>query len=297
MFFTSTPLHFNNSTVHQYLLLIGFLLSMTSCNKKEDNAGNAAPYQESMNVAYGKDTAQKMDIYLPANRTSDNTKVIILIHGGAWMEGDKKDFSSYISLVKNRLPDYAIINVNYRLATQTNNYFPTQENDIAAAVSFIHDREKEYKISSKYVLLGASAGAHLALLQAYKYKSPVAIKAVVSFFGPTDLIALYNNQTSSYYQLALQTLIGGTPQSNLSVYQQSSPIFFASAQSCPTLLLHGGKDPVVAPAQSEILKSKLIAAGVATDLVIYPNEGHGWYGANLDDSFDRIKKFLEVNVP
>jgi hypothetical protein len=40
----------------------------------------------------------------------------------------------------------------------------------------------------------------------------------------------------------------------------------------------------------------LAAAGVQANVVIYPSEGHGWYGANLEDSFNRIKDFLTANV-
>jgi acetyl esterase/lipase len=279
-----------------YILLMGVFISMSSCKRNDSGNVSFVSAQEYINVSYGKDTAQKMDVYLPANRNTDSTKLIILIHGGAWMEGDKKDFSGYISSLKKRLPDYAFANINYRLATQTSNHFPAQENDVQAAVAFLNNNRTQYGISDKFVLLGASAGAHLALLHAYKHTSPVSIKAVISFFGPADLKELYNTQSNSYYQLAFQTLIGGRPVENATAYEQSSPIYFANAQSCPTLLLQGGRDMLVAPAQSIALKNKLTTAGVAADLVLYPAEGHGWSGANLENSFDRIKTFLELNV-
>ncbi|MBK7289651.1 MAG: hypothetical protein IPI78_05040 [Chitinophagaceae bacterium] len=63
-----------------------------------------------LNVAYGTDAQQKMDIYLPANRTATNTKVLILIHGGGWTSGDKTDFSSaLIDTLNKRFPNYAIL--------------------------------------------------------------------------------------------------------------------------------------------------------------------------------------------
>lgn len=270
---------------------------VSSCQKGVDDvAGGSLPAATHMNVSYGNDTLQRMDVYLPAGRTKDSTKVIVLIHGGAWMEGDKRDFESFISVFRQRLPEYAIINVNYRLASQAANHFPTQENDIKAAISQIYSKRDEYQISDKFVLLGASAGAHLALLQSYKYTSPVKVKAVVSLFGPTDLAAMYNSQTNPFYQWALSILIGGTPVSNQDAYNQSSPIFFAGAQSPPTILLHGGNDPLVSIDQSITLHNKLLSAGVTTQLVTYPNEGHGWVGANMDDSFNKIEAFIRANV-
>lgn len=277
------------------------LLSMnffTSCQKGVAHADSAVslPEKTMMNVAYGSDSLQKMDVYLPANRNRENTKVMVLIHGGAWMEGDKQDFASSVHIFKKRLPDYAIVSINYRLATQVKNHFPTQENDVKAAIQFLHNKKEEYIFSDDYVLLGASAGGHLALLHAYKHTEPVHVKAVVSFFGPADMLDMYNSQTSPFYQAALGVLIGGTPATNLAAFQQSSPIHFVNTQSPPTLLLHGARDYLVNVSQSENLKKALQAARATVQLVVYPTEGHGWYGANLEDSYNKIEAFLKANV-
>jgi len=280
-----------------FVLLLGFNL-FTSCKKEIDNGQQpekpSEPEATYIDVSYGNDPLQKMDVYLPAGRT-DTTKVLILVHGGGWTIGDKSEFTGYIPAIKQKLPGYALVNINYRLNQGPANPFPAQENDVKAAVSFVHSKRAEYKISEKFVLLGTSAGGHLALLHAYKYNAPVKIKAAVSFFGPTDMVALYNAQSSAF-QSALQTLLGGTPTGNPSMYQQSSPIQFATNQSPPTILLHGGADFVVPPAQSETLKNKLQSLGVVNQYVFYPTEGHGWFGATLDDSFNKIAAFLRANV-
>jgi len=254
------------------------------------------PEQTMQNIAYGTDAAQKMDIYLPAGRNFSPSKVIIIIHGGAWNQGDKADFTSYVDTLKRRLPDYAIFNINYRLATGTNNFFPAQENDIKAAVDFIYSKRLEYDISDKYVLLGASAGGHLALLQTYKYSTPVKIKAVVDFFGPTELADMYNNPPNPFIPLLLQQVTGGTPITHATLYQQSSPLNFTTAQSSPTIILQGGLDIVVSPSQALLLNNRLQSLGVIHEYVFYPAEGHGWFGANLTDSFDKIALFLAANV-
>jgi dipeptidyl aminopeptidase/acylaminoacyl peptidase len=107
---------------------------------------------------------------------------------------------------------------------------------------------------------------------------------------------MYNRQYNSYYQFALQLLVGGTPASKPEVFKQASPIHFVNPQSVPTLLLHGGRDGLVPASQSKNLKEKLDKAGVPAELVIYPNEGHGWYGANQSNSFERIVAFLKKYV-
>ncbi|HEV7781779.1 MAG TPA: alpha/beta hydrolase [Chitinophagaceae bacterium] len=275
------------------VLFASFLLA--SC-QKDDNPG-ALTDQTLINISYGTDAAQKMGIYLPADRTTTTTKVIILIHGGGWSTGDKGDFALYIDTLKKRLPGYAIFNLNYRLATGFANYFPTQENDVKAAIEFIYGKRADYTISDKFVLLGLSAGAHLSLLHAYKYTAPVKIKAVVDFFGPTDLVDMYNNPASaSAPPAALALVVGATPTTNLTLYQQSGPINFVTAQSPPTIILQGGVDVLVAPSQSANLNTKLQTFGVVKQYVFYPTENHGWTGSNMVDSFDKIVAFLIANV-
>ena len=249
------------------------------------------------NIAYGTDPLQKMDVYLPAGRSA-TTKVLIMIHGGGWSTGDKSELTVYVDTMKKRLPDYAIININYRLAVNATTTFPTQENDVKAALDYIYSKRNEFKISDKYVLLGVSAGSHLALLQAYKYTSPVKIKAVVDFFGPTDMAAMYNDPASVFAPPSsiAQLFNGATPTSNPMLYSQSSPITFANAQAVPTIILHGGTDPVVKVTQATALRDKLISFNIPQQYVFYPTQGHGWTGATLTDSFDKIQAFLAQYV-
>lgn len=276
-----------------YLLLIMTLY--TSCQQVQSNTSVALKSETRLEVEYGKDTAQTMDIYLPAGRSAAATPSIILIHGGGWNTGDKDDFKPYIDTFRKRLPDYAIFNVNYRLVSEQH-LFPVQEMDVKSAMEHIVKHAAGYHIDTgKLVLLGASAGAHLALLQAYKYAMP-DVKAVVNFFGPTDLTTMYNKPWHSLIPYLLKTLTGTTPQANATVYQQSSPVHFVTPQTAPTIILQGGRDKIVDPSQSRLLEEKLTQAGVPNELVLYPKERHGWKGANLTNSFDRIEAFLEKHV-
>jgi acetyl esterase/lipase len=245
---------------------------------------------------YGKDSAQRMDIYLPANRSTATTKALILIHGGGWNGGDKRDFATYITAFQKRMPDYAIFNINYRLVN-SGSLFPAQENDVKAAVDAIVDKAAYYGFNKeKMALLGASAGAHLALLQAYKYSTP-KIAAVIDFFGPTDLTVMYQKPWHPLVPVALQVITGTTPTANSSIYKSSSPTNFISPGVPPTLIFHGERDNVVDVSQSQLLHQGLEKAGVANDLVIYPSERHGWYGKTLEKSFDKMQDFLKTHLP
>lgn len=223
--------------------------------------------------------------------------MLIMIHGGAWSSGDKSDFNAYVDSMQRRLPGYAIANINYRLVSGNNNLFPTQENDVKQAVEFLYSKRTEWLISDKFVLLGASAGAHLAMLQGFKYSALVKAKAIVDFFGPADMVEMYNNPAPFAPASVIASVMGGTPTSQPTLYFQSSPVNFINAQSPPTIILHGGNDPLVFPSQSEAVRNQLNAAGVPNQYVFYPTGGHGdWDPSTFKDAFDKIQAFLETHV-
>ena len=279
---------------HFYGFLLLLVLSACSKNNEQPSPGEPAyPSATTQNVSYGDDPLQKMDIYLPS-RHLDTTKVIILIHGGSWTEGDKGDFDPYVAGLQKSLPGYAFFNLNYRLYLNSTNRFPTQEEDIKSALDFIYSRRSEYHISDKFVLLGASAGAHLTLLQGNKYNTPVKPKALVSFFGPVELSSLYN--TSSYAASALLKVTGGSPAAVPAIYESSSPDNYITSTTPPTIFLQGGADQIVPPSQSELLQNLLQTAGVANQYVFYPSKAHGWTGTELQDSFDKFAAFLTKYV-
>ncbi len=261
-----------------------FLFLFASCSKS-DPGGTPAPTpvaaSTSLNVAYGTDALQKMDIYLPANRTTTSTKVIIMIHGGAWIAGDKADYAGSIDSLKKRLPDYAIFNINYRLAVPgfpSTNVFPTQETDVKAAIDFIYSNHATYLVSDKFVLLGASAG------------------------GPTDMVAMYNDYPAgSANQIGIGILMSGTPASNATLYASSSPLTYATTtNACPTIIFQGSADAIVnATTQSLALKTKLTTATIASEYYLYAGLGHvdTWTTTTFTDSYNKIQAFLAIYVP
>lgn len=287
--------------LRKFLLVCFIAVAAASCKKEEATSGGnqvvaAVNYT---NIAYGTDALQKMDVYLPAGRKIDSTKVMILIHGGAWSSGDKTDFASFIDTLKRRWPAYAIFNINYRLSALGVNLFPTQELDTKAAVEFIYSKKSEYLISGNFTTVGASAGAHLALLQAYKYAAPEKIKIAVDFFGPTDMNDLYNNP-GLVPQATVSNIVGATPTSNPALYFQSSPINYAtSSGACPTIILQGSADPLVnATSQSWALRNKLELEGVPVQYVEYAGGGHGnWSNSTYSDAFSKIQAFIELHNP
>ena len=270
---------------------------MLSCQKNKGAIDTNIEAKTILGASYGPEPSQNMDVYLPAGRSVTSAKILLMIHGGAWESGDKADMRAYIDTIKNRLPGYAIFNINYRLSVNSSSVFPTQENDIKKAFDFIINKSAEYNLSQKVVLMGVSAGGHLALLQGYKYVSPVKAAAIVSFFGPTDMTDMYNNPASPLVPASyIAAVVGTTPSEDSLLYATSSPVNFVSSASPPTILLHGGLDPLVRPQQAVSLQLKLRDSGVINQYVFYPAEGHGFTNATVADSFDKIQEFLSSNV-
>jgi len=267
------------------MLIIAAILS--SC-KKEPSASEAKIMKD---ISYGESVQQKMDIYLPDERSVVTTRTVVFIHGGGWVEGDKSDMNPYVDTLRKLMPGYAVINLNYRLAYNNSvNVFPTQENDVKSAIGYYLSHADEYKVSGDLVLLGASAGGHLAMLHAYKNDPDGHVRAVVDFFGPFDLAALWNN--GIVQQLILYGATGALLTDNPSLYASSSPSEYITGSTPPTIALQGGADPLVPPSQTSQLIAALDDAGVANQLVYYPGEGHGWTGANMVDSFRKIVTFI-----
>ena len=294
---------FKSTNSNKFFMLIIFgVFVFSSCKKSDDTVvaitTNATVKLDTLNVAYGTDALQNMDFYLPANRTDTGTKLVVLIHGGAWIAGDKSDYNTEIPKIQAGLPNYAFVNINYRLATTLGaNLWPTQQTDVNAAFDFIVSKASYYHYNAnKIVVMGASAGAHLAMLKAYHFNTDNRIKAVVDYYGPTDMAALHDFQTGTNKQL-FELFMGGTPTANASVYANASPITFVAASVPATIIFHGTADAVVPIAQSTSLRTALVNAGVVNQYVEYAGEQHGFVSqANITDSYNKAIAFTIINV-
>lgn len=263
---------------------------LTACKKKNPDPATETSYDATQeynlqNLSYGTDGHQTMDVYLPANRNA-NTKVFVLIHGGGWGGGDKSDFTYLLNSLKTYYPNHAIININYRLATQSSPAFPKQIDDIQAALTEISS--SKYSVSSDFFLFGASAGGHLSLLYAYGYDPNHHVKGICNTVGPSDMTDpnyLNNPAYSSVYPVLVS---GGT--NNQSGIEAVSPALHVTPASPPTISFYGDSDPLVPSTQMGRLHDALNANGVYNQATMYQGAGHGNW--NTEQSNDCIAKIL-----
>lgn len=218
----------------------------------------------------------RLDFY--GGRTAPRPRpLVVIVHGGSWRNGD----STQLPSMARRLASagYAVAAVNYRLAPA--HPFPAAYDDLGAAVAFLRDQAEELGIDpERVVLYGRSAGGHLALLAAYRWRAEY-VRGVVALYAPTDLVYSWEHPSDPRIldtPGTLRAFVGGAPDQSPELaarYVDASPYPWASTASPPTLLVHGGRDELVRPAHSERLAARLRELGVPHHLLRLPWATHG----------------------
>jgi acetyl esterase/lipase len=259
------------------------------------------------NIPYNNDTLKKhlLDIYLPAN-TQGKLPLVILIHGGGWWANDKYADLGYMKKTIAELVSqgFALVSIDYRWSTQA--IFPAQIQDCNRAVSFLYDNADEYGFDKKrFAVLGWSAGGHLASLLGLAKNNKVAnfympntsksfkIKAVVDFYGPSELIMLPKNDDEKSPE---SILLGATPLNRPDLAKIASPVTYVDKNDPPFLIIHGEKDDMVSPKQSTLLNSWLNTEGVQNELIIVKDAPHYGTMFDVDDVRNKVIDFLKKQL-
>lgn len=239
-----------------------------------------------MNEKYGTEQRQVLDLYIPKNNDG-SCGLILFIHGGAWIAGDKSD--AYSEDTFKYISDdlgMAAATINYRYISETTDVNDILD-DIDAALKTIKAKGAENNVDINRVMLtGTSAGAHLSLLYAYARKStaPITPTCVVSYCAPTNLADpnfYYNNNmgdTAFICQLMSAacgyTFTESTFSEAIPYLNSVSPLSYVSSDTVPTAMAHGTKDDTVPYSNATALDAKLTEFGVKHDFVTYPNSNH-----------------------
>ncbi len=280
-------------------LLVFFFLS--SCTKQAgtpDNSTGLSSLRDTslLNQPYGSNPRQVYDIHLPANRDT-STPILLMIHGGAWKAGQKEDLNGYVNIFRQKWKNLAIVNINYRYASFANKIHHTEMmGDIQKAVDTVLAQLNKFKISSKMMITGASAGGQLAMIYAYKYNTK--IKCVGNIFGPSVM-----NDWSWYN--STNPLIGGFTGDFLAeyvgkawdtaAYKAVSPFWNVNVNSQPTIIFHGNLDPIVPVYQSQWLHGKLRNLGVPVEYHEYI-AFHSFDNTQSDDVINKMITFFKIHL-
>ncbi|MDA3616076.1 prolyl oligopeptidase family serine peptidase [Polluticaenibacter yanchengensis] len=279
------------------LLFIAILqLALVSCKKDsdEDELYKTTESYTLTNIAYSSNNYQNMDIYLPAGRSSGKTKVFVLIHGGSWNSGDKADLATYFNMLKGLFPNHAIANINYRLGTVESPGYTKQLDDVKAALE--HLQSDQYHINKDYFLIGASAGAHLAMLYGYTNATKGQVKGICNTVGPTDFTdPAYT--TNPVFAQAVTGLVGNIKYAdNPQLFANLSPVTHVTAQAPKTISFFGDQDPLIPVSQKDRLHDKLNRLNVVNEAYVYAGQGHGdWNDAVANDFALKLMAFINAH--
>ena len=243
----------------------------------------------------------KLDIARPAGKEGVFPAVVV-IHGGGWSAGNKSDVRQIMGEFPKR--GYVAVSPQYRLSPK--HEFPAQVHDVKAAVRYIKSNAKKYQIDPDRVgAMGFSAGGHLALMlgvtgpnDGLEGDVPAGapdsrVKAVVNYFGPTDLAA---KELPIISQDIVKKFLGGTPQEKPEAATKASPITFISKDDAPTLTFQGTKDPLVPYTQAIKLADAMDKAGVSGRVELLIGASHGWSGAELSRTVSETFQFLDEHL-
>jgi acetyl esterase/lipase len=302
------PITPNNIMKRIALLFISFFITSISLAQPE-HIRNIFPQGTvfHQNISYAGDTLKKhlLDIYLPADKKSARP-LIVWLHGGAWMLNDKYADMSYMTKTIRRMTEsgYALASIDYRHSTTA--VFPAQIHDCARAIQFLYDNAEKYGFDrQRFILIGFSAGGHLASLVALSKNNDVAafypemkkptfnVKAVLDFYGPADLMMFYANALPGKDESPIAKLLGVSPIARPDVAKMASPITYIDKNDPPFFIVHGENDDAVPQTQAHLMKSWLDVAGVRNELLIVKDAPH--YGEAFDtaDVQQKLFAFLE----
>jgi acetyl esterase/lipase len=262
------------------------------------------------NVPYGHGSKKRLDIYGQRSGHKSSTSlqpVIIDVHGGGWVIGDKKGEAKLCSNLAGQ--GYIVCSINYSLAPK--NSFPVAIADCLEATTWVCQNIESYGGDPKRIyILGGSAGAHIAsfaiaLVKSRKrltdlsYKLDASsVKGMILYYGVYDLRSFLSIKRR-FLLTYLQCLINTKDFKNSKLLDEASPINYISREFPPTLLLAGECDPLTP--QTLEFSRKLKDNNVKTKTVIYkesdyPDASHGFQGKLRTgagkDAFSQVLVFL-----
>jgi acetyl esterase/lipase len=234
--------------------------------------------REILDVPYGDDILQRLDIYLPKS-TSARRPAVVWVHGGGWTEGDKRQGANSISVLSNLLVarGFVAFSVNYRLLPKHGH--PAQLDDVQRAIRWIRANADKYQVDPDRIgATGISAGGHLVAMLAVRDtrakqnddldKFSSRVQASVSLNGPTDFRS--SAETTPVLTNVARRFTGGDAKQAI----DASPAAFVDKSASPILFIIGDKDTLIPNSHSSRMAEALKKSGVEAEVLVIPGGGH-----------------------
>jgi acetyl esterase/lipase len=285
------------------IMLCGLLFTCCALSAQDTVAIKKVTYPagftEQLNVVYTKvnDWEGKLDLYLPPVKNAP-TPLVINIHGGGWNKGNKESQSGFSGFFKR---GYAVANIAYRLTGVAT--APAAVEDTRCALIYLISNAKKLNIDvNKIVIMGGSAGGHLALMGGLlennhifdtncKTNEKIKVAAIIDKYGITDVWdwGYGPNKTSKSATSWL-----GAKAKDKDFAMSVSPLYQVKKTSPPVFIVHGDADPTVPYQQSVALKAKLDELGVKNEFITVKGGLHGKFTPEDNSMVNaKIMEFLK----
>jgi len=233
--------------------------------------------QTSSDLPYGPHADQRLDILRPRWKAARGFRPAVMVfHGGGWSTDCRRDVLD--SVCRRYLEQgFLVVNVEYRRGA-----IQAAADDAVRALRWFVGNAASYGADrSRVVITGQSAGAHLALLTAFRADERVA--AVINFYGPSDLTALAHRQT---YRAVLP------PSDWKAAARRLSPLTYVCAGLPPLFSIHGTADEIVPPEQTARLTSAIRGVGGEASVLYIEGGVHGLSASQQETAYRAVFSFL-----
>ena len=210
--------------------------------------------------------------------------VAIVIHGGCWVStfATLQNTAAFADALRDA--GVATWNVEYRRLDNPGGGWPGTFADVAAAADYVGTLAKLHDLDlSRVVVVGHSAGAHLALWLAARsrlppnsllyQKAPLRVRGAVALGGPGDLRDFTTYARNICGAPVIEQLLGGTPQAVPDRYAQASPVELLPF-GIRQILIVGTEDGVMPLRARDAYVAAAIKAGDRAESVAVPGAGH-----------------------
>lgn len=259
---------------------------------------------ETKGIEYGRvePWVLQLDLYQPRDRGTNLVPGLLFLHGGAWRGGQREDYRVYTTWFAER--GFVAATASYRLQQAAK--YPAALEDCKAAVRWMRANAAKIGVDpERIVVLGGSAGGHLAMMLGYTPDDPAfegqsgtpgvssRVAAVVDLYGPADLTTPFGQAASVVWDF-----LGKKYDEDPELWRRASPLFHLKKGAPPTLVFHGTIDDTVPIDQGDSLVAKLRELGVPHEYHRLEGWPHTLDAARPMNEFcrDQIERFLKKHL-
>lgn len=200
-------------------------------------------------LLYGSDPKwQRLDLYRPKKEEGKDLPVIVSVHGGGWVYGDKERYQYYCMSLAQR--GFAVVNFTYRLAPEFQ--WPSPLEDTNLVMAWIMAHAQEYHLDTNHLFaVGDSAGGHMLSLYidfltnpeyaaqfAFRAPAGMSLQAAALNCGVYDMPEHLDDKDMTALLMKDFLKDGGTPQELAMI----SPIKHMTAQFIPCFVMSASDD-------------------------------------------------------